>query len=304
MLAIQNALGPLFALILFGAVLGRINYPGGDFWPRAERFVYYVFFPALLVHTLATADVADVPLVRLAVVCLGATVAVAIGLWLTRYLFASDDAAFTSVFQGALRFNTYVSIAGAGALHGQAGVATAAVVIALLVPTVNLLSVACFIGVGALGRTSLARSLFELLRNPLILACIVGITLNGTGIGLPGWSDPILALIGRPALPLGLIAVGVALRPRHLFRGGRALWLTSLLKLAVVPAIAMVLALVCGLDAVSRDVTLLFTAVSTATSSYILARQLGGDAELMAALITVQTALAMLTLPLWLVLIG
>lgn len=304
MLAIQNALGPLFALILFGAVLGRIDYPGGDFWPRAERIVYYLFFPALLIHTLATADVEGVPVLRLAVVCLGATLITAAGLWVTRHRFAQDDAAFTSVFQGALRFNTYVSIAGAGALHGQAGLASAAVVIAVLVPTVNLLSVACFIGVGALGRTSLARSLFELLRNPLILACIVGISLNASGIGLPGWSDPILALAGRPALPLGLLAVGVALRPAYLFRGGRALWLASGIRLVVVPAFALALAWGVGLDAVSWDVVLLFTAVSTATSSYILARQLGGDAELMAALITVQTAAAMLTLPLWLVLAG
>ena len=304
MLAIQNALGPLFALILFGAVLGRIRYPGGDFWARAERLVYYVFFPALLVHTLARADISGVPLMRLTVVCLGATLAAALGLWLARRRVANDETAFTSVFQGALRFNTYVAIAGAGALHGQAGIATAAVVIAVLVPTVNLLSVACFIGVGALGRTGLARSLFELLRNPLIVACIVGITLNATHIGLPGWSDPILALLGRPALPLGLIAVGVALRPAHLWRGSRALWISSLVKLAIVPALAMGLAWIVGLDAVSRDVVLLFTGVSTATSAYILARQLGGDAELMAALITLQTAVAMLTLPLWLVLAG
>lgn len=304
MLAIQNALGPLFALILFGFVLGRINYPGGDFWPRAERMVYYLFFPALLVHTLATADVGGVPVARLAVVCLGTILAVAICLWLLRRYLARDDAAFTSAFQGALRFNTYVAIAGAGALHGEAGMASAAVVIALLVPTVNLLSVACFIGVGALGRTSMARSLFELLRNPLILACIVGIALNGLNIGLPGWSDSLLSLLGRPALPIGLIAVGVALRPRHVWRGGRTLWLTSGVKLVVVPALAMALAWAIGLDTVSRDVVLLFTGVSTATSAYILARQLGGDGELMAAAITLQTALAMLTLPLWLLLTG
>ena len=304
MLAIQNALGPLFALILFGAVLGRLNYPGGDFWPRAERLVYYVFFPALLVHTLATADVADVPIARLALVCLGTILAVAIGLWCLRRYLARGDAAFTSVFQGALRFNTYVAVAGAGALHGQAGMASAAVVIALLVPTVNLLSVACFIGVGTLGRRSLARSLLELVRNPLILACVVGIALNALHIGLPGWSGPLLELVGRPALPIGLIAVGVALRPRYLVHGGRTLWLTSAVKLGLVPALAMTLAWAMGLDPVSRDVVLLFTGVSTATSAYILARQLGGDGELMAAVITLQTALAMLTLPLWLLLAG
>jgi len=66
----------------------------------------------------------------------------------------------------------------------------------------------------------------------------------------------------------------------------------------------LALALLLGLDPVTRDVALLFAALPTATSAYILARQLGGDAELMAALITGQTLLAMASLPLWLRLAG
>lgn len=304
MVAIEEALGPLFILILFGAILGAIDYPGGDFWARAERLIYYVLFPALLIHTLATVQVTDVPILRLAVVCLGAMLISALMVWWARPIFACSNATFTSVFQGALRFNTYVAIAGAGALHGQAGIATAAVAIALMVPAVNLLSVLCFVVLGMLGRASLTRSVIEVLRNPLILSCLIGIALNASSIGLPGWSDPVLALVARAALPLALITVGITLRPTSLKHGGRALWLSSVVKLTLVPAIALTLALVLDLDIVSRDIALLFTAVSTSTSAYILARQLGGDGELMAALVTVQTFVAMLTLPIWLGLIA
>lgn len=300
MLAVQNSLGPLFVLILIGALLGWKNYPGGDFWPRAERVIYYLLFPALLIHTLATANVASVPVVRLACVVLGALLVFAALIWMLRAALNLNDAAFTSVFQGGLRFNTFVAIAGATALHGPAGTTAAAVAIALMVPTVNVLSVSCFIAAGTLGRASLLKSVLELVRNPLIVGCIIGIALNASGIGLPGWSEPTLGLIGRAALPLGLIAVGVGLRPATLVRGGRAFWASTLVKLVLLPALALVLALVFSLDPVSRDIALLFTAVPTATSAYILARQLGGDSELMAALVTGQTLLAMLTLPLWL----
>lgn len=304
MLAVQNALGPLFVLILLGAVLGWRNYPGSDFWPRAERLIYYLLFPALLVSTLATADVADVPVVRLAITVLGALLVFAGLLWLVRPALALAEPTFTSVFQGGLRFNTYVAIAGSAALHGEAGTTAAAVAIALMVPTVNVLCVLCFIAAGTLGRAGLWRSVVELLRNPLILGCIIGIALNVSGIGLPGWSEPALKLVARAALPLGLIAVGVALRPAALVRSGRAFWSSTAVKLVLLPALTLALAFALSLDPITRDVALLFTAVPTATASYILARQLGGDSELMAALITGQTLIAMLTLPLWLGVFG
>jgi predicted permease len=143
-----------------------------------------------------------------------------------------------------------------------------------------------------------------LLRNPLILACLLGIGLNLGGIGLPGWSADAIELLGNAALPLGLVAVGVALRPQALWHSGRAFWLSSALKLIVTPLIVMALAWIVGLHGAHRDIALLFAALPTATSAYILARQLGGDAELMAAVITGQTLLAMATLPLLLHAVG
>nr|WP_297457809.1 AEC family transporter [uncultured Halomonas sp.] len=302
MTGVQSALGPLFLLILLGALLGWRRLPGSDFWPQLERLIYYLLFPAMLVATLATADVSQVPVGRVALALLGSLLGFAGLLWLSRKRLGMDPAAFTSVFQGAVRFNTYVGVAGAASLHGSAGVTVAAVAVALMVPVVNVLCVVSFILAGTLGPSSVAKSLAALARNPLILACLGGIALNLTGIGLPGWSGHAIELLGRAALPLGLVAVGVALRPRALTRLDRGVWSANLIKLLLMPALALALALLTGLDSVSRDVVLLFAALPTATSAYILARQLGGDAELMAALITGQTLLAMLTLPAWLAL--
>nr|WP_298249501.1 AEC family transporter [uncultured Halomonas sp.] len=301
---IAGALGPLFLLILLGSILGWLRQPGADFWPALERLVYFLLFPAMLVATLATADVSQVPVIRVAIALLGAMGAFAALLWSVRGWLGMEAAAFTSAFQGALRFNTYVGVAGAAALHGAPGATVAAVAVALMVPVVNVLCVGSFIAAGTLGRGSLGKSLAALGRNPLILACLVGIGLNIGGIGLPGWSEATVTLLGRAALPLGLVAVGVALRPAALVRRDRGIWASHLVKLGLMPALALALALLLGLDPVSRDVVLLFAALPTATSAYILARQLGGDAEMMAALITGQTLLAMATLPLWLRLAG
>jgi predicted permease len=302
--SINGALGPLFLLILLGAVLGVKRWPSDTFWPHMERLIYFVLFPAMLVATLATADVSQVPVVRMALVLLGAMIGFGLLLWRLRAQLQLAPAAFTSVFQGAVRFNTYVGVAGAAALHGSAGATTAAVAVALMVPLANVMCVASFVAAGTLGNASIGKSAMALVKNPLILACLLGIALNLSGVGLPGWSHDTVELLGRAALPLGLVAVGVALRPAALLRLDRGVLATNSIKLLLMPAMVLVLGWLVGLDTVSSDVALLFAALPTATSAYILARQLGGDAELMAAIITGQTLLAMLTLPAWLQLAG
>lgn len=302
--SISGALGPLFLLILLGAALGFKRWPSDTFWPHMERLIYFVLFPAMLVSTLATADVSQVPVGRLALVLLSAIALFGFLLWRLRGWLRLSPAEFTSVFQGAVRFNTYVGVAGAAALHGSAGATTAAVAVALMVPVVNVMCVASFVAAGTLGNTSIGKSMMALIKNPLILACLLGISLNLSGVGLPGWSQNTVELLGRAALPLGLVAVGVALRPAALLRVDRGVMATNSVKLVLMPALVLGLAWLLGLDVVSRDVALLFAALPTATSAYILARQLGGDAELMAAIITGQTLLAMLTLPFWLQLGG
>lgn len=127
MSGVNEALGPLFLLILLGALLGWRRIPGDDFWPAMERLIYFLLFPAMLIATLATADVAQVPVLRLAVALLGTMSLFALALWCGRHRLGLTPAAFTSLFQGTLRFNTYVGVAGAAALHGQAGATVAAV---------------------------------------------------------------------------------------------------------------------------------------------------------------------------------
>nr|WP_300314011.1 AEC family transporter [Halomonas sp.] len=304
MAGIAEALGPLFLLILLGAVLGALRIPGGDFWTRMEKLIYFLLFPAMLIATLAQADISRVPVVSIAITLLGAMAVFSVLLWWIRPRLGLTAAAFTSVFQGAVRFNTYVGVAGAAALHGSHGATVAAVALALMIPVVNVLCVLTFIAAGTLGRSGFWKSLGALVQNPLILACLAGIGLNLSGIGLPGWSAGSLELLGRAALPLGLVAVGVALRPHALLRRDLGLWVSSLVKLVLMPVLVLILGWVFGLGRVSLDVALLFAALPTATSAYILARQLGGDADLMAGLITAQTLLAMLTLPLWMRLAG
>ncbi|MCP5159142.1 MAG: AEC family transporter [Gammaproteobacteria bacterium] len=295
LLLIFSALGPIFALILFGLGLRRVGFPGDGFWPAAERLTYFVLFPALLVHRLALSRLGDYAVGSVAVVAVVVLLSMTVLIYSLRPWLKIDGPAFTSVYQGAIRFNTYVGLAVAVAVFHTEGGTVAALIMAIMIPLINVLCV-LVLSAHAGGSATISGVLRGLITNPLILACLIGIGLNLSQIGLPWGSAAVLEILARAALPLGLLAVGAGLRLEGLSRPG-LLVATSSLKLLVLPALA---ALLCGIVQPGRmetAVLMTFAALPGASTAYILARQMGGDAALMAAIVTAETALALVTLP-------
>ncbi|TRX73404.1 AEC family transporter [Pseudomonas mangiferae] len=296
-----QALWPLFALIVGGYGLRRWEFPGDAFWPAAERLNYFLLFPALLFHSLATAPLDNPALSRLALAVL-----VGLGLgWASllvgRRLRGWPAGRFGALAQGLLRFNTYLGLAAVGSLFGQKGLALAALMLALMVPTVNLMSVWALTAERGMGLRAL---LLPVVKNPLIVACLAGALVNLAGLPLPGGSERLLSLLAAASLPLGLLCVGAALRPRELGGEWAALAWNCGLRLLAMPVLAWGVALALDLPALERTVLVLFFALPTAPTAYVLTRQLGGDGSLMAGLITLQTLLGAVSLPLVLILAG
>lgn len=300
MTALLLALWPLFALIVAGYVLRLRRFPDDAFWPGAERLNYFVLFPALLFNSLATAPLDNPALPRL-----GAAVLLALGLaWgvllLGRRLRGWPAARFGALAQGALRFNTYLGLAAVGSLFGKDGLALAALMLALMVPTVNVMSVWALTAERGISARSL---LLPIARNPLILACLAGALVNLAGFGLPGGSDRLLGLLAAASLPLGLLCVGAALKPKELGGEIPTLGWSSAVRLLAVPLLAYGVAALFALPAMETTILVLFFALPTAPTAYVLTRQLGGDSHLMAGIITLQTLLAAASLPLVLTLL-
>lgn len=295
------AVAPVFGLILIGFGLRRIGFPGDDFWRQCERLVYYLLFPALLVSRLAVVPLEAEPLAELALALVVPTLAVSAGQLALRPWTGLSPAGFTSVFQGSIRFNTYIGLALGAALNPARGLALTALAAAILIPLVNLLCVSVLVLFGNGGRVGWPGMLWRgLSRNPLILACLAGVLLNLAELGLPKVIMDTAGLLGQTALPLGLLAVGAGLSLRISLDQAKALALSASAKLLVLPLMAWGL---CGWMQADSEVTriaVMFAALPTASSAYILAREMGGDHRSMAAIITLQTLLSMLSLP-WLV---
>lgn len=294
---ILDALVPVFMVIMAGTLLHLFRFPGGDFWPLAERFTYFFLFPVMLVSKMANARIDQVAVDKVAAAIVLLLVVMTALLMLLKPLLTRSGPAFTSVYQGGVRFNTYVVLAAAEALYGEAGLTIAAVAMAIMIPLINVFCVLIFTLYVGQNSNGITGTLKAIAKNPLIIGCVAGMLLNITGIGLPGWSASAFSIVSHAALPLGLLAVGFALNLNAVKEASWPLISSSVLKLLIMPVAATLIGYLVGLSELEIAVLLLFAAMPTATSSYILARQLGGHAPLMAAITTAQTLLAMLTLP-------
>lgn len=299
--AVENLI-PVFAIIALGAVLKRIGLIAEEQWRGVENLVYYICFPALIVYTLARTDFSTVPVFALAAAMAATVLAMSAILYFARAplsrLLGADRAAYTSIFQGATRWNTYVALAIVGSLYGNHGISLAAIGIAVMIPLLNVLCVT-FLLVHLRDKPpeprAIARGLYT---NPLIVACAIGIAINALAIPVYG---PVLetgGILGRATLGLGLLCVGAGLRLEDGLHIGPRAGFTAAARLIGMPALMAAFCLALGVGGTALAVAVICAAVPTASFSYVLARKLGGDATLMARIITIQTIAAALTLPL------
>jgi predicted permease len=294
------ALLPVFLLIALGLVLKHSLMRLDTQWHGLERLTYYVLFPALLVQTLVKADLGKVPVAGVGGALLLSALIVSLLCLALRPLLARlaiDGPAFTSIFQGATRWQTYVALGVSSSLYGATGLALASVAMVAIIPMVNVFSVAVLAHYASPERRSVRDIVATIFRNPLIWACIIGLALNLLHVPLPKLWHDVADALGQASLAIGLLVTGAGLHFEGLAHAGTAAVLGVVLKLVVMPIIAVALALWFGIGGQGLVIVAVCAAVPTSPSAYVLARQMGGDAPLLAQIITLQTILAAVTMP-------
>lgn len=308
MSAVFASLIPTFLIIATGWLCRATNFVSEQQWHGLERVTYVIFFPALIIDTLARADLSSVPVLGVggalaASILVMACLVLALRPLLERQA-GIDGASFTSIFQGSTRWNSFVALAVAGSLFGQRGIALIAVAIAAMVPLLNLLAFYVFIRFAGRPKQSPRDILRSFAVNPFIWSCAIGLTLNLIVPPLPAPITIYVDLLGRAALAAGLLIVGAGLDIRRLAKPGLPHLLSTGLKLFLMPLMAVFLARMAGVDGNDLVVTVIASSVPTASAAYVLARQMGGNAPLMAEILTLQTLLALATMPLMIALLG
>ncbi|MDP6108944.1 MAG: AEC family transporter [Rhodospirillales bacterium] len=302
MIIVFESLLPIFALIGLGLLLRKRDIVPQDKWAGIEQIGFWLFFPAILAETLIKADLKSVPLTGVAATMLMAVFTM-LGVMLLlkpvlNNFWQMQGPAYTSVFQASTRWNGFIALAIILKLFGDPGVAVVAVVLAVMVPIINFENVLILAAFASSKKLPLKQVAKRILFNPLIWGCLVGLFVNL--LEVPVW-EPIMTLLdllGRAALGAGLLCVGAGLRVRDALKPSRDVMLGVMLKLVIMPVFVGGWAVAFGITGMSLQTALVCAGVPTAMNGFILARQMGGDAELFAATVTVQTALSFLSIPL------
>ncbi len=303
--SIINSLLPVFLMILLGAGLTRFNIVARDAWSGVERLTYYVLFPALIVSMLAKADLSGFLVVRVASVQVSGVIVMTL-LCLALYPLLRrngiNGASFTSIYQGAARWNSTAALAICGSLYGAEGTLIVAMALAIMTPFTNIVTVAVMARFTSATPVGLATYVQVLARNPLIWSCLVGGFINVAAVPLPDFITVSLDMLGKAAISIGLVMVGGGLDLARARQIDLPIVVSSVLRLAVMPVLIGVMGRLAGIEGAAFAALMICAGVPTASASYVLAKQMGGDAPLMARITTIQTLLAFATLPIVIIL--
>lgn len=293
------SIAPIFLMIVLGHALRRGGIPNVDFWNMNDKLVYWVLMPALLFYKTSTIELSLHFIGSYASVLVGAFAAASIvGTGLAKLAGLPNPVA-SSVLQGSARHNTFIALAVAERVYGTEGLAVAALATSILIPITNITMVSAMVSMhrkdDAVGFVK--PILRDLGRNPLLISVLLGLTLNLAEVGRIPILHETLGILGAAALPIVLMCVGANIRLRAMQTSTLPVVFSILGKMVVFPIMIVLLSKLLGLSTLEMTVALLFGAAPTASSAYTLARQMGGDAPLMAAIVTIQTGLSFLTLP-------
>ena len=297
------ALLPVFIVILVGFGLRRSGLIADDHWAALDHLCYFVLFPAIIFKEIAAADFSNIPVWSMALaMMLGISTMFAVLLVAQKPLMAGlklDGPQFSSFFQGATRWHTFIALAIIPIYFGQQAIALGGLSAAAMTPLLNIVNVAVISVHGTGGGKLDFRAIgLSIARNPFVLSSLGGVLWKVLHLPLPDMGVQVLDMIGKGALGLALLAVGAGLRIDEALSTKGPVVVATVLKLLVMPLFMLVWLKLLGVSGEAAAVAILCGAVPTGSGAYVLAKQMGGDAPMVASILTLQVICAAFTIPL------
>ena len=289
---------PLILLVGIGQLAARTGQLSGTDWIGIEKLSFKIMLPVLLVQAIVGSDLS---IQRSGFYVLAITIALSVSGLLTlslKWLLGTTvgNAQVSTMFQATTRWNGLITLTIANQVFPDNGLLIVGIAMAFLIPFINVGNIVAMSVLNA-SRFSFVPILKNVATNPLIIGCAVGIALNLLNIQMPVFMEQTLDMISRGTLAVGLLCVGAGFQMRRLLElNWQVLWSIGV-KFMVAPAIAYGLAAGFGLDATQTLCAMLVVATPTATNGYIIARQMGGDAELYAIIMNWQLVVSVVVFP-------
>lgn len=294
-----SVLFPLFAKIALGYGIRNLKLLSEKTLKEMNNVVFRVFLPTLLFSNIYKTDFSTITSFNLLwYAVLSLLVMVSFYMLLIPRM-EPENARRGVLVQGICRSNfIFFGMPMAATLYGGTSAGIASLMVGVVVPVINVLSVVVleyFRGNKPDGKKILKGIVF----NPIVIGGVLGLLCAIVGIRLPKGLEGVVFEIAEIATPLALVILGASVTFSSVKLNRKPLAVGVLNRLVIVPAVGITIAILFGFRGLELILLMAMYASPAAVSSYTMAQQMDGDAELAGQIVVFTTALSLLSLFLW-----
>lgn len=295
-----NIIFPIFTLIAVGYIIRKRGLLTRADFDGVENLSFKLLLPAMIINGIYRSDLSLSTAGPFAFAIVLVVTLAGITTMLLRPILGEGrlpPPAYSTLFQVTTRWNGMIALSFAGSVFDEPGITLIAIGFAVLIPYVNVINIIALSVMHGRG-LSAAAILKTIAQNPLVIASAIGLVLNLAAIPLPGFLESTLSFISRATLAIAILVIGAGFELRRLVRPDwHVLWAVGLKNL-LVPAVFFGVAHWIGLSGIETICGMLIVSAPAAANGFIVARKMGGDAELYAYTMTWQLVASVISIPL------
>lgn len=293
-----NVVLPIFIIILLGAFLARIRILDPDVCQKLLKLVFYVSLPASLFQSVASSNLREAVNARFVLYAVASSLAVFFLAWGLSALFLKEKAQIGAAAHAAFRGNfAYVGLAVCQNLLGKESIPSTISIFAFTIPLYNVLAVLLLSHYDESGRKpGIGKEILNILQNPLILSVAAGMVFSLLGIPIVAPAAKSLSYMAQTASPLALLLIGANLDFSTLKADWKGITTATMVKIVLAPLLGTIGAVLLGFRGEELAVLYTMHAVPSAANSYIMTRQMHGDAGLGAGAVVATSLFSIFTM--------
>jgi len=288
---------PIILCLTLGKVLSKISMFKALDWSSLEKIMFWVFLPLLIFRSIVQGEFNIADSSKLALIFFLAQVIAVIFSLLHAYFGKLSKESMTSLFQSSVRWNNVIPISIVSTYYGVDGMSVVAVALAVMVPIANISCIFTLEYALSSKTSSFFKKIQSVLKNPLIIACLLGLLIKILGVSIPSVFWDFSNILASSTLGVGLLAVGAGTSFISLKRDKVHIVLAAFTKLVFMPSVLILLCLFFNIKGVVLIVAALCAAAPTAMQGYIVAKNMGGDSDLMGSAISSQHIISLVSIP-------
>lgn len=291
-----NGVFPIFFMTAVGYLLRRFKFVDGKYVDQTSGYAFKFVMPVMLFMTMYNSDFSNAVNLNLVLIAYGTTLIMCFLMWWLAPKFIKDRGAQGAFIHGTFRNNyVVIGLSMTIALFGEAAGAKSAFILSCTMPLYSVLGVWVLVahaeGTGV-KRASIGHTLKSIVLNPLFIGTMAGLLFVIFGLRLPTFAEKSLDMLNKMGTPLVLLLAGASLDFSHFKKQWKLSLSASVIKTIVTPLIFLPAAYLLGLRGEDLGVIFLFLASPTAINTFLMAKNMGNDAELATDIVMVSTLIA------------